>query len=105
MDDSSWSSWGWRRTKDVGLKEKSVLTRAGAVLKEWKEPKDPLDRAIRYRRYLLQTPLQARLGFIAWSAGLICYATIGFRARLRRTSILTGVLVMICTPELVPWRS
>lgn len=88
--------------------QSSIHARVGPAkerFEEWKDPKDPLDKALRYRRYALRFPLQVRVGFIAWSAGLICYASTGLRARLRRTSLLTGVLVIICTPELVPWRN
>ena len=88
--------------------QSSIKARVSPVkegFEEWKDPKDPLDKVVRYRRYVLKIPLKARLCFIAWSAGLVCYASTGLRARLRRTSLLTGVLVIICTPELVPWRN
>lgn len=83
---------------------KDKYAQLNARLQELKTPKDPVDRAVRYRRYILQIPLQVRLGFIAWSAGLMCYATTGFRARLRRTGLLTGVLGLVLTPDFRPWR-
>jgi ElaB/YqjD/DUF883 family membrane-anchored ribosome-binding protein len=91
--------------KQIQSSIQARVNQAKKRFEEWKDPKDPLDKAVRYRRYVLQIPFKVRLGFIAWSAGLICYASTGLRARLRRTSLLTGVLVMICTPELVPWRN
>lgn len=88
----------------ISLSE-SKTTQLKAHLQELKTPEDPVDRAVLYRRYILHIPLNIRLYFIAWSAGLVCYATTGLRARLRRTGLLTLVLGVVFTPDFRPWKS
>jgi len=87
----------------ISLSE-SITTQLTAHLQELKTPKDPVDRAVLYRCYILHIPLNIRLGFIAWSAGLMCYATTGLRARLRRTGLMTLVLGIVLTPDFRPWK-
>lgn len=61
---------------------------------------DPLEQALLYRRYVLQFPLNIRLGFLGWSAGLVLLSAPGLRTRLWRTGVTIGILGVFLSPEI-----
>ena len=64
---------------------------------------DPLEQTLLYRRYVLQFPLNIRLAFLGWSAGLVLLSAPGLRTRLWRTGVTVGVLGVFLSPELFKW--
>lgn len=128
MEAPKSSNWLWDKTKSVASKAKDHTlnvtdaakgTVAGAVSVSTGvvggviaastdamtsilvSSDDPLERAIVKRRYILQAPYIARLGFVAWSAGLVFLASPGIWTRLIRTTLFTSCGTVILVPELL----